>query len=81
MAKGDREFRLQRQGGTRDEMRRNCPSQSSESDHKHRTERLESCMHRKMHVQFGGGPMEKDMLRTSPAAYPTRSSPNFAVVC
>jgi hypothetical protein len=24
MAKGDREFRLQRQGGTRDEMRRNC---------------------------------------------------------
>jgi hypothetical protein len=46
-------------------------------DQKHRIERLESCMPGNGHVQFGGGPMEQGNCCTSPAAYPTRSSPNF----
>jgi hypothetical protein len=34
-------------------------------------ERLESRVHQKVHARFGGGRLEKDVQRTSPAAYPT----------
>src|SRR5712692_175905 len=46
-------------------------TQDSQHDGGHRNEQTESCMHRKVHVQFGGGPMEQGTWCTSPAAYPT----------